>query len=82
MVKVAWTFGDRFRKARLHGDLTTRELGTMLGVSHVTISNWELDRRLPDKVASIAAQVERVTGVPSHWLLFGCCQEGCEDVPL
>lgn len=82
MVKVVWSFGDRFRKARLHADLTTRELGIMLGVSHTTISHWEGDRRLPEKVASIAAQVERVTGVSARWLLFGCCPEGCEEVPV
>lgn len=79
MVQMVWTFGDRLRKARTTAGLGTRELATMLGVSHTTVSTWEIMGRTPRQVASLAAQVERLTGVSAKWLLFGCCEDGCKE---
>ena len=41
------TFGDHLRQRRLELGLLQREVAERLGVSHCTVTNWELNRTSP-----------------------------------
>lgn len=43
------TFGKRLKQLREEKGMTGQELGKILNVSKVAISNWENDNRFPDK---------------------------------
>jgi transcriptional regulator with XRE-family HTH domain len=61
-----WTRGDRLRKARIEANITTIQLGEMLGVSRYTITNYEHDNTEPTPL-----QVwlwGQFTGVDPRWL--------------
>jgi transcriptional regulator with XRE-family HTH domain len=42
-------FGERVRRARIRHAMTQADLGDKLGVSQVTISNWEIGKIIPSK---------------------------------
>ena len=46
---MANTFGNRLKKLRSEKRITGEELGKILNVTKVAVSNWESDRRFPDQ---------------------------------
>jgi transcriptional regulator with XRE-family HTH domain len=45
---IKLTFGERLRKCRKDKRLTQKELASMIGAKHTSISNWEMDQNIPD----------------------------------
>lgn len=43
------TFGNRLKNLRSEKRITGEELGKILNVTKVAVSNWESDRRFPDQ---------------------------------
>lgn len=42
-----WTLGERLAKARHHAELEQAEMAAELGVSRVTVSNYEVGKTKP-----------------------------------
>lgn len=60
-------FNDRLRVLRIQREITQKQLGDMLGVSSVTIRNWESGTKLPSMNAIIS--LTKVFGTTSDFLL-------------
>lgn len=71
---------ERIRAAREAAGLTQRELAGKMGLSHVTIANWEGGRQEPslDKIERLAA----ILGVTTSELGFGRSAPGARVLPL
>jgi transcriptional regulator with XRE-family HTH domain len=50
------TFGERMRRARIRNAWSQSELGEKLGVSQMTISNWENEKVVPDRSQKLRAR--------------------------
>lgn len=68
--RLAWTFGDRLRKAREVAGLGVQELADELLVSRNTISRYEsgATKRITDRRLK---RIAEVTGVTVEWLQHG-----------
>ncbi len=64
---LAWTLGDRIRKARRHAKLTNKQLADPLGVTAPSISNWENGVSKPHPL--FVREVARICEVDPEWLL-------------
>lgn len=65
-----WTFAERLRKVRRDTGLTQPEFAAQLdGVKPSTLEAWETGRNRPRDLPKVAADLERVTGVPRAWFL-------------
>lgn len=70
----AFSIGDRLRKARqtMDGAPDVRAFAELLGVSHGTVTRYELDALPADKMRPlILREWARVTGVDEGWLRNG-----------
>lgn len=63
------TLGERIALARKQAGLSQEQLGDKLGVSRQAVSKWESDQTNPD--VAYVAQMCRLLGVSSDWLLLG-----------
>lgn len=63
------TLAERIAQARKQAGLSQEQLGEKLGVSRQAVSKWESAQTNPD--VAYLAQMCRVLGVSSDWLLFG-----------
>lgn len=63
------TLGERVALARKQAGLSQEQLGDKLGVSRQAVSKWESDQTNPD--VAYVAQMCRLLGVSSDWLLLG-----------
>lgn len=63
------TLGERIALARRQAGLSQEQLGDKLGVSRQAVSKWESDQTNPD--VAYVAQMCRLLGVSSDWLLLG-----------
>lgn len=63
------TLGGRIAQARKQAGLSQEQLGEKLGVSRQAVSKWESDQTNPD--VAYVAQMCRLLGVSSDWLLLG-----------
>ena len=63
------TLGERIALARKRAGLSQEQLGEKLGVSRQAVSKWESDQTNPD--VAYVAQMCRLLGVSSDWLLLG-----------
>lgn len=63
------SLGERVALARKQAGLSQEQLGDKLGVSRQAISKWESDQTNPD--VAYVAQMCRLLGVSSDWLLLG-----------
>lgn len=71
------TLAERIAQARKQAGLSQEQLGEKLGVSRQAVSKWESAQTNPD--VAYLAQMCRVLGVSSDWLLFG--EETDDDAP-
>lgn len=64
------TVGTRMRIARMNVGMDVSEVAKVMGVSHATVSAWELGKNQPplDKIERYAD----VTSTYPAWLAFGC----------
>jgi transcriptional regulator with XRE-family HTH domain len=66
---VAWTTGDRLRKAREAAGIRSQEMANKLRVSRNSITNYE---RRDDGVPFVVILAwSEITGVPAAWLDTG-----------
>lgn len=72
------TFGHRLRKRRLMLDMGRVELAKRLGVSKVTVWNWERDRSMPRP--KIRKRLAEVVGWSEQELMFGTPEVAVEPV--
>lgn len=63
------SLGERIALARKQAGLSQEQLGDRLGVSRQAVSKWESDQTNPD--VAYVAQMCRLLGVSSDWLLLG-----------
>lgn len=63
------TLGERIALARKQAGLSQEQLGEKLGVSRQAVSKWESEQTNPD--VAYVAQMCRLLGVSSDWLLLG-----------
>ena len=63
------SLGERIALARKKAGLSQEQLGDKLGVSRQAVSKWESDQTNPD--VAYVAQMCRLLGVSSDWLLLG-----------
>jgi len=63
------TLGERIALARKQAGLSQEQLGDKLEVSRQAVSKWESDQTNPD--VAYVAQICRLLGVSSDWLLLG-----------
>jgi transcriptional regulator with XRE-family HTH domain len=63
------SLGERIALARKQAGLSQEQLGDKLGVSRQAVSKWESDQTNPD--VAYVAQMCRLLGVSSDWLLLG-----------
>jgi len=63
------SLGERIALARKQAGLSQEQLGEKLGVSRQAVSKWESDQTNPD--VAYVAQMCRLLGVSSDWLLLG-----------
>jgi len=63
------SLGERIALARKQAGLSQEQLGEKLGVSRQAVSKWESDQANPD--VAYVAQMCRLLGVSSDWLLLG-----------
>ena len=63
------TLGERIALARKQAGLSQEQLGDKLGVSRQAVSKWESEQTNPD--VAYVAQMCRLLGVSSDWLLLG-----------
>lgn len=68
-------FAQRLRKLREQHNLTTRELGELVGASNATISRYETGKRDPD--LNIAYKIAQYFGVSLGYL---CGEDGDTNV--
>lgn len=68
------TFGERLKKSREAMGLSQLKLAQALGVSHVTVYNWEAGERDPSRLNIIKAA--KVLKVRAGWLLDGEGEDG------
>lgn len=63
------TLGQRIRQRRNHLKLTQKQVGASVGVSHVTISQWEKDETAPrgENLYGLC----KALGCQPDWLLYG-----------
>ncbi|MDO6353566.1 helix-turn-helix domain-containing protein [Caloramator sp. CAR-1] len=61
------TFGERLRQLRKEKQMTGSELGKLLNVSKVAISNWENGNRFPDK--DMLLKIAEIFNVSVDYLL-------------
>lgn len=66
---VYMNLGERIALARKQAGLSQEQLGEKLGVSRQAVSKWESNQTNPD--VSYVAQMCRLLGVSSDWLLLG-----------
>lgn len=70
--RPAFTIGDRLRKARSLTDLDVRPFADEIGVSHGTITNYELENTPAEKMKSVVLRAWAArTGVDIEWLMHG-----------
>lgn len=77
---LVWTLGDRLRKIRRGLGMSSREFAESLGVTNSTLAQWETDRSLPRSAVSVAEKIFETYGVPTEWVLFGCCDQSLYGV--
>lgn len=63
------SLGERIALARKQAGLSQEQLGEKLGVSRQAVSKWESSQTNPD--VAYVAQMCRLLGVSSDWLLLG-----------
>lgn len=65
--------GDRLTLTRTRLGLSRSELGRMVGVSHVTVINWEAGKRIYlDNWESLVTVLRKVDpGFDAEWLKYG-----------
>lgn len=63
------TIGQRIKKRRAEMNLTQRELAKIVGVAHVTISQWENEQTAPkgENLFSLAAALKKTAA----WVIKG-----------
>ncbi len=63
------TIGDRIRSSRLVAKLTQNDVAQFVGVSRVSVTQWENGASAPakDKIQALA----QMLSVPLEWLLYG-----------
>ncbi len=66
---LAWTVGERFRKARELIGLDQETMAAAVGVARKSISRWENNVSAPRRPVILSWALR--TGVPYEWLLTG-----------
>jgi len=64
---LAWTVGDRLRKAREYAGLTQKELGEQVGITRNTVGNYETGATQSRHVLIMRAWAD-TCGVPLSWI--------------
>lgn len=64
-----WSIGDRIRLVRRDMNMSQAEFAELLGIGAKALSAWESGYNRPGDVATLAVQLERVTGVDRMWFM-------------